>query len=708
MIVYRKAVRWFARSLFLAFLYLISCPDNAFCTLQSKNNSLLAPSSQITILAPAAGEIIPTGTYYTIQWTMPYPSAHALAKYSVDNGHTWRLIGSASWGSGDSMFMRWKIPIRAIASRKCLIKVVVRGPNSSIIDRAISTSPFTITPISIASPGKGVEISALNPAMIQWTTHKTKKPVDRFELRYTKNSGRTWHVIHKTVKGEGNPGGFLWDSIPPVDIPKTESRIEIVLKDASGNIVGKAHSDDFSITPPIEPPKPPVASFICPLNQSKDSEVTFDAGASFDEDGSIISYTFDFGDGSIPVTQNSPVFTHSYSAYGTFPVSLTVTDNDGLSNSKSEDITIGLILQNPVDIPTANMVGSISADEEGTIYVVWPYQYSVYFSRSLDGGQSFSEPKMIAYIPINAGYSPEQFSSSAAGAGSFQFAFTLFDEFYGGAEIFHMGTGDRGDSFTPPFMVSIPGGANSFGPSVATDGNGKVAITWTDIVIIYGNASGAYYAYSLDNGYSFSGPMIVIPGASAASIAVSPQYTFLSWMEGSWGNLYVARSTDNIDYSPYVGIMNNLEIALIPVLRLDSMGNLYLVRHERMVHDYGEIRFSRSTDNGLSFSPSFSVSIGMQEVACPDMSVGQDGNIYITWEKVIDPDVYNRISEIYLSFSSDRGMTFSPALKINIPSVGSEKLSCAKVVAFNNNKFGLLIERDFYPWRMMYIAGTIQ
>jgi hypothetical protein len=40
----------------------------------------------------------------------------------------------------------------------------------------------------------------------------------------------------------------------------------------------------------------------------------------------VTSYTLDFGDGSAPVTQNSPAFTHQYSAPGNYPARLTVKD----------------------------------------------------------------------------------------------------------------------------------------------------------------------------------------------------------------------------------------------------------------------------------------------------------------------------------------------------------------------------------------------
>ena len=54
------------------------------------------------------------------------------------------------------------------------------------------------------------------------------------------------------------------------------------------------------------------------------------ADASSDGDGSVVSWSWDFGDGNTS-TEQSP--THSYASGGAFKVTLTVTDNDGATNS---------------------------------------------------------------------------------------------------------------------------------------------------------------------------------------------------------------------------------------------------------------------------------------------------------------------------------------------------------------------------------------
>ena len=56
---------------------------------------------------------------------------------------------------------------------------------------------------------------------------------------------------------------------------------------------------------------------------------------SQDSDGSIVSWTWDFGDGNTTTEQNP---THSYAAGGTYSVKLTVTDDAGDSAEFTDEV----------------------------------------------------------------------------------------------------------------------------------------------------------------------------------------------------------------------------------------------------------------------------------------------------------------------------------------------------------------------------------
>ena len=60
-------------------------------------------------------------------------------------------------------------------------------------------------------------------------------------------------------------------------------------------------------------------------------------GSGVDTDGTIISYSWNFGDGS---TSNQPNPSHTYSNAGTYTVKLTVTDDKGLTGIDTISITV--------------------------------------------------------------------------------------------------------------------------------------------------------------------------------------------------------------------------------------------------------------------------------------------------------------------------------------------------------------------------------
>jgi PKD repeat protein len=76
-----------------------------------------------------------------------------------------------------------------------------------------------------------------------------------------------------------------------------------------------------------------------PTNPVVGDVVAFSAAGSSDPDGTVISYAWNFGDGSTG-TGASP--SHEYLTNGTYTVQLTVTDNGGKTGSKSKDVSISL------------------------------------------------------------------------------------------------------------------------------------------------------------------------------------------------------------------------------------------------------------------------------------------------------------------------------------------------------------------------------
>jgi PKD repeat protein len=131
---------------------------------------------------------------------------------------------------------------------------------------------------------------------------------------------------------------------------------------------GVQRNEVFRFTTQEPPNQPPVANFTSIV---RDLTLFFNASPSSDNDGTITAYDWDFGDNT---TGTGKLTNHTYATDGTYNVTLTVTDDDGATDSVTKEI---VVINNP---PVANfsyaIVGgtthvrfdaSASYDKNGTI-----------------------------------------------------------------------------------------------------------------------------------------------------------------------------------------------------------------------------------------------------------------------------------------------------------------------------------------------------
>ena len=82
----------------------------------------------------------------------------------------------------------------------------------------------------------------------------------------------------------------------------------------------------------------PVAQIAYSPDRSKPNDVvTFDASTSFDPNGEIVNYSWDFGDGT---SGDGAVIEHKYTSAGEYSTTLTVTDSEGMTISKTRLVTV--------------------------------------------------------------------------------------------------------------------------------------------------------------------------------------------------------------------------------------------------------------------------------------------------------------------------------------------------------------------------------
>ncbi len=133
-----------------------------------------------------------------------------------------------------------------------------------------------------------------------------------------------------------------------VQVPGTIGYYTLVAQTSTGEVESNIFSRDsklsqvkdfINLTPSAN--IPPVAAITAtPTFGATPLTVNFDASNSSDSDGNIVSYTWDFGDGSSVETTTSPTPTHIFTDIGTYQASVYVTDDrEGTSSPQSIEVS---------------------------------------------------------------------------------------------------------------------------------------------------------------------------------------------------------------------------------------------------------------------------------------------------------------------------------------------------------------------------------
>ncbi len=125
----------------------------------------------------------------------------------------------------------------------------------------------------------------------------------------------------------GDTGGLLddqWTNIVTWKMNKLKPYLAAEITNCSGSVPQNNAPVAIATATP--------ASGQAPLN------VTFDASGSTDSDGSIITYSWNFGDGT---TGTGTSILHNYSSTGNYIATLTVTDDDGATAQATVNISVG-------------------------------------------------------------------------------------------------------------------------------------------------------------------------------------------------------------------------------------------------------------------------------------------------------------------------------------------------------------------------------
>jgi len=172
-----------------------------------------------------------------------------------------------------------------------------------------------------------------------------------------------------TSSGSGVTTGHTYASVGTYRVTLTVVDNESFSRTTSHDVVVQ--------TPPT--PQPPVASFLAtPTRTNPGAPIAFDASPSYDPDGTIVSYAWEFGDSN---TGGGVSASHAYGAPGAYVVNLTVVDNSSMSDTATETVVVNgppmaAFSYAPPSIYIAVVVtfdGSASTDDVGVVSWTWDF-----------------------------------------------------------------------------------------------------------------------------------------------------------------------------------------------------------------------------------------------------------------------------------------------------------------------------------------------
>lgn len=183
-------------------------------------------------------------------------------------------------------------------------------------------------------------------------------------------------------------------------------------------------------------------------------------------------------------------------------------------------------------------------------------------------------------------------------------------------------------------------------PSIAVDANGTAYIVWLE-------ENSIMFSKTTDAGIFFSHPITL--GNSTAmnpSIVVVNNNVYVIW--STVDNIYFAKSENGgLSFISKSLIYNNTGQFLSPSITADIKGNIYVAWEKTLGGPISYVYFTRSTDNGITFTEPFKIS-GYSAVRMrPSITCDILGNVFLTW---IEGD--NLGYSLRFSMSKNEGISF--------------------------------------------------
>ena len=304
------------------------------------------------------------------------------------------------------------------------------------------------------------------------------------------------------------------------------------------------------------------------------------------------------------------------------------------------------------------------SSEGNNVYVVWedddndiPGDRDIFFARITDGGQTFSEPFNISE---NSGVSVEPQISSV---GNNVYVVWVVVTASGNLDIFFARSTDGGQTFSEPDNISEENAGFSFNPQISSEGN-NVYVVWAEAT-----ASGnfdIFFSFSNDGGQTFSDPNNI--SEENAGFSFNPQISsegnnvYVVWedeTDSTPGNRDIFFSFSNDGGQTFSEPDNlseeNTESSFEQQISSEG-NNVYVVWREDIPNPVNDddIFFSFSHDGGQTFSEPDNISENSGVSFRPQIS-SEINNVYVIWEDATPGDD----DDIFFARNTNGGQTFS-------------------------------------------------
>lgn len=359
------------------------------------------------------------------------------------------------------------------------------------------------------------------------------------------------------------------------------------------------------------------------LAKSNTSGSTFTKAKSLSRDS--MSYCTQSGsssaEASIMAGDNNSLYLAWIDSWPTIGVTAGVTAIKFFRERDPSCSIITDIYYNPRNVYSPQIASSGSGD----IHIAWTEdldggQKDIFYRRSANKGETF----LPSDSPINISNSPSDSSGPLLGFdGTLNIDMAWVEGSEGGRGVVFKRSTDSGNIFSNPQTVSVTG-IDSYCPVLATAGKEKIYVAYK------GNNS--IYFTRWQSTTSFSNPVSISPYSSSPScpeMDVSPDGTiYVIWSDA--GEIWVTLSpVSGYSFSYPKNISSTSGVSSSPKIAIDgSYVNIVWVEEDI---GNGDIYFSGSRDNGLSFTSPKNMSNSAAHSDTPVIASDGKEYIYISW-----------------------------------------------------------------------------